>query len=48
MICKGQPAHPSGEHRAAMPSALPLGLKGYASVHLPAGLVYLRAAKSNV
>ena len=29
-----------------MPSALPLGLKGYTSVHSPAGLVYLLAANT--
>lgn len=34
---------PSGEHSAAMPSALPLGLKGYASVACPAESVYLRS-----
>ena len=31
-----------------MPSALPLGLKGYTSVHSPAGLVYLLVARSDV
>ena len=34
---------PFGEHRAAMPSGDPLGLKGYCSVSLPSGLQYLHA-----
>jgi len=40
--------HPLGEQRAAMPSALPLGLKGYSSVASPAGFVYLGTAHQEV